>query len=469
MTWKIITGNNTDVLHTYEDNTFDSIVTDPPYGIAFLGKDWDNDTGALETWQECFRVLKPGGHLLAFSAARTYHHLATNIEMCGFEIRDQLMWLYGSGFPKAQDIGKAIQKRQGVKETQHKKGMRPYNNDENKSNSHAGAFNTEYNDPVPTSIEAQAWSGWKTALKPAHEPIVMARKPFKGSCIDNVLEHGVGALNIDESRIESEPRMVLTRKEGHNATLTFDGSKESEHKDTSDAYEMVEHNGRFPSNVLGEVEGYQKFFYCPKVSRAERHAGFENLPKRLCGPGGDGWVQAQEHQGNNKKDNLDHIPKYDRRTEGLESAGFQGLQKLDGKKGNLDHIPAPFGDVKGCYVDGKRFAAKHQELQTNKRPRGEAFGDGNLLKDATQSVGNNHPTVKPVELMKYLVRLVTPAGGRVLDPFNGSGSTGMACVELGYDYTGIDLDKDYVEIANKRISAWEKKFDTPANNLFEEN
>ena len=469
MTWKIITGNNTDVLRTYEDNTFDSIVTDPPYGIAFLGKDWDNDTGALETWQECFRVLKPGGHLLAFSAARTYHHLATNIEMCGFEIRDQLMWLYGSGFPKAQDIGKAIQKRQGVKETQHKKGMRPYNNDENKSNSHAGAFNTEYNDPVPTSIEAQAWSGWKTALKPAHEPIVMARKPFKGSCIDNVLEHGVGALNIDESRIESEPRMVLTRKEGHNATLTFDGSKESEHKDTSDAYEMVEHNGRFPSNVLGEIPDYQKFFYCPKVSRAERHAGFENLPKRLCGPGGDGWVQAQEHQGNNKKDNLDHIPKYDRRTEGLESAGFQGLQKLDGKKGNLDHIPAPFGDVKGCYVDGKRFAAKHQELQTNKRPRGEAFGDGNLLKDATQSVGNNHPTVKPVELMKYLVRLVTPKGGKVLDPFNGSGSTGMACVELGYDYTGIDLDKDYVEIANKRISAWEKKFDTPANNLFEEN
>jgi len=113
MTWKIITGNNTDVLHTYEDNTFDSIVTDPPYGIAFLGKDWDNDTGALETWQECFRVLKPGGHLLAFSAARTYHHLATNIEMCGFEIRDQLMWLYGSGFPKAQDIGKAIERREG--------------------------------------------------------------------------------------------------------------------------------------------------------------------------------------------------------------------------------------------------------------------------------------------------------------------------------------------------------------------
>ena len=111
--WQVINGNNIDVLKTYADNTFDSIVTDPPYGIAFLGKDWDNDTGAMETWQECFRVLKPGGHILAFSAARTYHHLATNIEMAGFEIRDQIMWLYGSGFPKAQDIGKAIDKRMG--------------------------------------------------------------------------------------------------------------------------------------------------------------------------------------------------------------------------------------------------------------------------------------------------------------------------------------------------------------------
>ena len=471
MTWKIITGNNTDVLHTYEDNTFDSIVTDPPYGIAFLGKDWDNDTGALETWQECFRVLKPGGHLLAFSAARTYHHLATNIEQSGFEIRDQLMWLYGYGFPKAQDIGKAIQKRQGVEKSKPQKGLNAFNNKGKTAPKVAydgedAEYSNKKDEIIPTSIEAQAWSGWKTALKPAHEPIVMARKPFKGSCIDNVLEHGVGALNIDASRVpyNNEQPVTTHSKKAHKGQ-SMAGEFGSLETHSAPGQEQ----GRFPSNVLGEVEGYQKFFYCPKVSRAERHAGFENLPKRLCGPGGDGWVQAQEHQGNNKKDNLDHIPKYDRRTEGLESAGFQGLQKLDGKKGNLDHIPAPFGDVKGCYVDGKRFAAKHQELQTNKRPRGEAFGDGNLLKDATQSVGNNHPTVKPVELMKYLVRLVTPKGGKVLDPFNGSGSTGMACVELGYDYTGIDLDKDYVEIANKRISAWEKKFDTPANNLFEEN
>lgn len=355
--WKITTGNNIDVLRTYEDNTFDSVVTDPPYGIAFLNKSWDQDTGALETWQECFRVLKPGGHLLAFSAARTYHHLASNIEQSGFEIRDQLMWLYGSGFPKAQDIGKGIDKR-GVENDFH---------------------------------------GWKTALKPAHEPIVMARKPFKGSTIDNVLEHGVGALNIDASRIGNE-EITTSYNPGIKGKMAHGHTPEDNR-----THKLEPHTGRFPSNVLGEVPDYQKFFYCPKVSRAERHAGFENLPKRLCGPGGEDWVKVQEHQGNNKK--------------GYTQDGTLG-----------------------------RMKDKMHQLQT----------------------GNNHPTVKPVELMKYLVRLVTPANGRVLDPFNGSGSTGMACVELGYDYVGCELDENYVEIAEKRIKAWEEKHKGFVD-LFEEN
>ena len=412
MAYKIITGNNTDVLRTYEDNTFDSIVTDPPYGIAFLGKDWDNDTGALETWQECFRVLKPGGHLLAFSAARTYHHLATNIEMCGFEIRDQLMWLYGSGFPKAQDIGKAIERREGKRvdakrgtTNTHEGGMKCHkcNKVVAQGIGFKGCVSNEDDCPIEYTQRPadNEWSGWKTALKPAHEPIVMARKPFKGSTIDNGLTHGVGALNIDASRIryadENKPKAGNRTSSFHQAT----GEGETSSGGDGSGGWNADAVGRFPSNVLGEIPDYQKFFYCPKVSRAERHVGFEKMPEPV------------------------------------------------------------FGDVKGCYDDGKRFAAKHQEYQQ----------DGTLkrMKDKMHQpqVGNNHPTVKPVELMKYLVRLVTPAGGRVLDPFNGSGSTGMACVELKYDYTGIDLDKDYVEIANKRISAWEKKFDTPKHNLFE--
>ncbi len=331
MTHTIHNGNNIDILKTYPDNHFDAVVTDPPYGIEFLAKEWDSNTGAVESWAECYRVLKPGGYLLAFSAARTYHNLATNIEGVGFEIRDQLMWLYASGFPKAQDIGKAIDKR-GVDNDHH---------------------------------------GWKTALKPAHEPIVMARKPYKGSCIDNVLTHGVGALNIDATRVE-----------------------------------RLNEDSRYPSNVLGEVTDYQKFFYCPKVSRAERHMGFESPPDPL----------ANYSTGNVK----DH-PLWD------PSIGTN-LQRLKHKI--LEHT--------------KTLGQEHQ---------------------VTGPVGNNHPTVKPVALMKYLVKLVTPVGGKVLDPFTGSGSTGMAAVELGYDFTGCELDPDYVDIANKRITAWKNKTDLNNNPL----
>ena len=398
--WQVINGNNIDILKEYPDNHFDSIVTDPPYGIEFLGKDWDSNTGAMETWQECFRVLKPGGHMLAFSAARTYHHLATNVESAGFEIRDQLMWIYASGFPKAQDLGKAIQKRQGVEKTReltyYEKGASRAFACRNKSNGDQKALGNGV-DTIPTSPEALEWSGWKTALKPAHEPIVMARKPFSGSCVDNVLQWGTGAMNIDASRVEyadgadkdSIVERVKKYPESFNGleTATFADQQNNGYSSKQNASDYEQ--GRYPSNVLGEIPEYQKYFYCPKVSRRERHVGFDTK-----------------------------------------------------------NIPAPFGDVKGAYVDGKRMAKVADDSQY-------------------AASGNNHPTVKPVELMKYLIKLVTPPGGRVLDPFNGSGSTGMAAVELGYDYVGCELDPDYVEIANNRIAAWAEMHDTPARRLFD--
>lgn len=336
MQFEITQGDNIATLKQYPNNYFDSIVTDPPYGIDFLGKAWDANTGALETYQECLRVLKPGGHILAFSAARTYHHLAITLEQAGFEIRDQLMWLYASGFPKAQDVGKAIQRRQGVEEyegfvdTTKNTGFGQTDHARVRAGVEWSTKETQVGKAKCTSPEAQQWEGWKTALKPAHEPICMARKPFKGSTIDNVLTHGVGALNIDATRITTDEQ------------------------------------SRFPSNVLGLVEGYQKFFYCPKVSRKERHIGCVN--------------------------------------------------------------PGP------------------------------------------QSRGNNHPTVKPVELMKYLIKLVTPSDGIVLDPFCGSGSTGMAAVELGHQFTGCELDPNYVEISKRRIRAWNTPDPTGTTyeHLFEE-
>ena len=417
MNWKVINGNNIDILKEYPDNHFDSIVTDPPYGIAFLGKDWDNNTGAMETWEECFRVLKPGGHILAFSAARTYHHLATNVEMAGFEIRDQLMWLYGSGFPKAQDIGKAIDKRKNKRE-----GNTNYSSmisrDHNKckqcgkTNVQLGiGFNCRVDDCRLKELLKPAdneWSGWKTALKPAHEPIVMARKPFSGSAIDNVLEHGVGALNIDASRIPwSGETPVLSKRGGYHNTTEMSDAMTSALK--PEQVPQASEQGRFPSNVIMDEEaGAILDEQAPRVGNA---SSSKRTKTGMTGTGAS--LQWHKNAG--------------------ESNGIS-----DGLSGASKFFYCP--------------KVSRKERHTN----GEAE--------------NNHPTVKPVELMKYLVKLVTPEGGRVLDPFNGSGSTGMACVELGYDYTGCELDPDYVEIANNRIGAWYEhtRPDTNYDDLFEE-
>ena len=355
MSSRIINGDSTKELKKFKDNSIDAVICDPPYGIEFLAKEWDSNTGAVEIWQECLRVLKPGGHLLAFSAARTYHILATNIQASGFEIRDQIMWLYASGFPKAQDIGRAIERRKGNTRSVelHSNGTSPYCPICKK-------YTITRCDKCPPE-PVNEWSGWKTALKPAHEPICMARKPMKGSTIDNVQKHGVGALNIDATRIGE----------------------------------------RFPSNVLGEVEGYQKFFYCPKVSRKERHRGFEqnNIPT------GDNFGDAL-------KGDAEMWGKYN-------------------KQDPISHIPTDNPTNNGNYMG------------TTTHPT-----DPKL----TKSVGNNHPTVKPVTLMKYLIKLVAPKGAHIVDPFCGSGSTGMAAKELGYKFTGIEMDKSYCEIAKKRIS-----------------
>jgi site-specific DNA-methyltransferase (adenine-specific) len=356
MKYQILQGDNRQTLKTLADNSIDAIVTDPPYGIDFLGKAWDANTGALETYQECLRVLKPGGHILAFSAARTYHHLAVTLEQAGFEIRDQIMWIYSSGFPKSQDIGKSIQRSMGVKEyegfvdTTKNSGFGQMDVARQKVGQEWSTKETQVGKAKVTDPEAVEWLGWGTALKPAHEPIALARKPIKQSIAKNCQTWGTGALNIDAARVLD----------------------------------------KFPSNVIGEIlqDDYQKYFYCPKVSRKERHTGFE-LP------------------------------------------------------------PAMFGDMKGCYDEnGERYAVGLDARE----------GD----------VGNNHPTVKPIELMKYLIKLITPPGGIVLDPFNGSGSTGCAAVELGHPYIGCELDPAYVEIAQRRIEAWyEAANPTTFNRLFE--
>ena len=391
MKYQLLQGNNVATLKTFPENHFDSIVTDPPYGIDFLGKAWDSDTGSLETYQECLRVLKPGGHILAFSAARTYHHLATTIERAGFEIRDQIMWIYSSGFPKSQDVGRQLHKKANGKPDKqrfdpaimiqtgnnfkHPNTGKLYRalpdiNGNKLAQSHEGnKYGVVYEEVI---VVDNPWSGWGTQLKPAHEPIVMARKPLSEKNIAaNCEKYGTGAINIDAARVGDDPMIVRHLKKDDGKAFTHHGDG----KKNWDTYEDVGTvDGRFPANVIGEIPDYQKYFYCPKVSRAERHIGHE-MP------------------------------------------------------------PPMFGNVEGAYgPDGNRMAVG--------------------LDARTGNVGNNHPTVKPIELMKYLIKLVTPPGGTVLDPFNGSGSTGCAAVELDYEYTGLELDPAYVEISRQRIEAW---------------
>jgi DNA modification methylase len=424
MKYQILQGDNRDTLKTLADNSIDAIVTDPPYGIDFLGKGWDANTGALETYQECLRVLKPGGHILAFSAARTYHHLAVTLEQAGFEIRDQIMWIYSSGFPKSQDVGRQLHKKEHGKpdkqrfdkdemeihyspgggsngfgrlafsETEpaknaqttmwrHKVNGKIYKalpdiNGDRLAVSHEGEkYGTVYEEVIEVENE---WSGWGTQLKPAHEPIALARKPMRGTIKDNVVKWGTGAINIDATRIPYvDDKDIKSAQFGRPSTDNHSYIN-TEAQQTRDNLDVVQANdkGRFPSNVIGEIlqADYQKYFYCPKVSRKERHLGHEMSP-------------------------------------------------------------AMFDGVQGCYDEN-----------------GERYAVG--LDARTGNVGNNHPTVKPIELMKYLIKLVTPPGGIVLDPFNGSGSTGCAAVALDHEYIGCELDSAYVEISKRRIEEYNK-------------
>jgi site-specific DNA-methyltransferase (adenine-specific) len=416
MNFNIIQGDNRDTLKTIADNSIDAIITDPPYGIDFLGKSWDANTGALDTYQECLRVLKPGGYLLAFSAARTYHHLAITLEVAGFEIRDQIMWLYSSGFPKAQDIGKAIQKRIGVEETKPTKGMNGYAEVKNKKgkekwmnpgNISSEDYPDKKNEVVCTSPKAKQWEGWKTALKPGHEPICMARKPFKGSTIDNVLAHGVGGLNIDATRIALEENGRTSSTPNHIQSNSFDTMNIDQQKKftwTGDPVGFVPNElGRYPSNVLGEIPDYQKYFYCPKVSRGERHVGFDLEIDR---------ANMVEIMGGYWCDD-------------------QGTPGTDGKSVWLPHTGL-------IYAHGLT-QVYNEWCKNNNRDTG--------------NVGNNHPTVKPLALMKYLVKLVSREGQTVLDPFMGSGTTGIACKELGREFIGIEMSEEYIKIAEKRIGS----------------
>ena len=286
-------GNCLDILRTMPDASVDAVVTDPPYGLSFMGKRWDYDVPSVEIWEQCLRVLKPGGYLLAFAGTRTQHRMAVRIEDAGFEIRDMIAWMYGSGFPKSLDVSKAIDKAAGAEREKIQHKARPIT-----SGTMSGKVDTrpwieksrltgfhECDGSVPVTDEAKQWQGWGTALKPAMEPITMARKPFKGTVADNVQAYGTGAINIDGCRIGTgtgELRTVIYPDiKGGNYNNGDRGSIE---------YQITD-QGRWPANVLHDdcedvLRGMgeaARFFYTPKACKEDRDDGcemMEEMPSR---------------------------------------------------------------------------------------------------------------------------------------------------------------------------------------------
>lgn len=385
-------------------NTIDSIITDPPYELNFMGKGWDNAGVSFnkETWKKCYDVLKPGGYLLAFGGSRTYHRIACAIEDAGFEIRDCIMWLYGSGFPKSMNIGLAIDKKKGVESKVVGRIKGAGSVGKNRVGNQTFVSKNQYEDGTHDIKQAQnEWGGWGSALKPAFEPIIVARKPFKGSLVDNVLEYGVGGLNIDECRVGDEVISI------HNAPKgTFAGGEYGRGSDTSFYRES---QGRFPANVILTYDDTDFEEVC---------GGFPN-------------TKSKESLPNNEKS--------------ITNSDIFNASKWVHKSGYH-------------YGDEGSAARYFYCAKASKKDRDEGL-DGKI-----PIRKNIHPTVKPTTLMQYLVRLVTPKGGTILDPFMGSGSTIKAIAyenkerNANYNFIGFEMNQEYFKIAYSRIkSAIENK------------
>lgn len=434
MSWDVRQGDCLDVLRDLPDASVDSVVTDGPYELGFMGRAWDASgiVYRVELWREVLRVLKPGGHLVSFGGTRTYHRMACAVEDAAFDIRDSLHWFYGSGFPKSLDAGRAIdesfcaiQGRHYWHEASLPKGARAQPGD------HVCA----------RTPQGEAWDGWGTALKPGHEPIILARKPLAGTVAANVLEHGTGGLNIDACRLGERDRtdyglVNATRTQGSvygapSASADFDAEA-----------------GRWPPNVV-----------------------LSHLPECRDGACEPGCVVAE----------LDRQSGYDAGAHGRSETAYEGIDStrcMEGgdrgargpvvpSKGGASRFfptftwePGDFPPFLYCAKPSRaeRDAGLEDVIPTSGGEATEREDGAAGTRSPRAGAGRNggaknfHPTVKPIRLMEWLVRLVTPPGGLVLDPFVGSGTTGCAAVRAGFDFLGVEREEPYVQLAVRRIA-----------------
>ncbi len=409
----LIHGNNLDELPKLADASIDAIITDPPYELGFMGKTWDATGIAYNTelWRQCLRVIKPGGHLLAFGGSRTYHRLACAIEDAGFQIRDQIMWVYGSGFPKSLDVSKAIDKQAGAQREVISTVFRGANAGTSSGIMGKTVARTDIT-TAPASDAAKQWEGWGTALKPAHEPIVLARKPLDGTVANNVLVHGTGGINIDGCRVEGK-----LEGDPQRFAKTDGGSFNSFTRSTP----VVRTDGRFPANLIhdGSDEVLELF--------PDTAGGKHSLNRRGATTGrsiGSPKIYAST------------------------SARFDTMTGYD-DSGSAARF---FYCAKASKTDRNEGLDDFQPKRDADRIADDGVGGANPRNRTNTAKVNHHPTVKPVMLMRYLCRLITPPGGTILDPFTGSGSTGKAAILEGFTFIGIELDPEYITIAQARIN-----------------
>lgn len=505
----VINGDNIEVLKNYPDNYFDSVVTDPPYGLGkepdtvelmkdwiehgyheikgsgFMGKEWDAFVPQPKFWKEVFRVLKHGGHVLAFYGTRTYDWGVMAMRFAGFEVRDTIYWHYGSGFPKSHNIGKAIDKIEGnqreiIGENKYA-SRRP-----NPMNGQTYMMNETSWDCSKNLMETKGntkWEGWGSALKPASEPIVMARKPLeKGlSIAENVLKYGTGGINIDGCRVGNE-KITISQGDGFGNENNLYGNGVKKNKGE-------QHIGRFPANLIMthhpecECKGLKKVkgSSCkPEDVGKGRDGDFSN--------GIYGDKQSKVTISHTDSEGMEEVEDWDcheycpirimdeqsGESKSSDNTWIGGMEKnWKGHTNKRIHTYTDKGGASRFFYCAKASKSERNkgldgfEEKENKHSTYGIHSDEGLLhngrnpENRSRTMSNFHPTVKPVKLMQYLVRLVTPPNGKVLDPFCGSGTTGIACKLEGFEFVGIEQDPEYTKIAEARITNWVEEKEEP--------
>lgn len=396
-------GDCLEQLRLMPENSVDSVVTDPPYGLSFMGKKWDYDVPSSEVFREILRVLKPGGHMLCACGTRTQHRMAVNIEDAGFEIRDVITWLYGSGFPKSMDISKAIDKQAGVE-----RNLANHTRVDTGFRFQAGGTDSL----PPQTLHAKQWQGWGTALKPACEFWTLARKPLSEKTVAaNILKHGTGGVNIDGCRTGTE-----TMTSGGSIPDIRSNNYENANGKDRLSTPVIEKQGRWPANLILDEEAAELL---DKQSGTLKSGGGNKRQVSQDGGYGKGFVGTDDIR--------------DPDSGGASRFFYVAKAGKSERNSGLENLPAitmDIGDERPSGSSGERYGKKPTE------PR-----------------KNVHPTVKPVKLMTYLCRLITPPRSIVLDPFMGSGSTGVAAVKEGFSFIGIEREPSYFEICKSRIEA----------------